>query len=184
MLWVLSLPYKKIGKRGEGVMNLKIRIKNIKNINNCELVLPIEKGIYGLVGANGCGKSTVLSCIAQSIFSSSFNNLSEFDYGEDSLVEFNYGEQYTKWENSNNSWNTNCKKEQRIHFNGMYEGSLFYGTRFNDSLIVDDLVKNLTISLDDIVDADEYIKDEMSFILHGDFKHYKTLKRIRNKRTS
>lgn len=165
-------------------MNLKICIKNIKNINNCELVLPIEKGIYGLVGANGCGKSTVLSCVAQSIFSSSLNSLSEFDYEEDSFVEFNYGKQYTKWENSNNSWSTNCKREQRVHFNGMYEGSLFYGTRFDDSLVVDDLVKNLTISLDDIVDADEYIKHEMSFILHGDFNHYKTLKRIRNKKTS
>lgn len=49
-------------------MDLRVHIKNIKNINSCELVLPIEKGIYGLVGANGCGKSTVLSCVAQSIF--------------------------------------------------------------------------------------------------------------------
>lgn len=122
-------------------MDLRVHIKNIKNINSCELVLPIEKGIYGLVGANGCGKSTVLSCVAQSIFSSSLNNLSELDYGEDSLVEFDYAGQHTKWKH-NSVWNTNCRKEQRIHFNGMYEGSLFYGTRFDDSLIVDDLVKN------------------------------------------
>ena len=45
-------------------MDLKVNIKNIKNIKKCELILPIEKGIYGLVGANGCGKSTVLSCVA------------------------------------------------------------------------------------------------------------------------
>lgn len=162
-------------------MDLRVHIKNIKNINSCELVLPIEKGIYGLVGANGCGKSTVLSCVAQSIFSSSLNNLSELDYGEDSLVEFDYAGQHTKWKH-NSVWNTNCRKEQRIHFNGMYEGSLFYGTRFDDSLIVDDLVKNAMISLDDIVDADLYVKNQMSFILHGDLNHYRTLKRIRNKK--
>ncbi len=165
-------------------MNLRVCIKNIKNIKECELVLPIEKGIYGLVGANGCGKSTVLSCVAQSIFYSSLNNLSEFDYGKDSLVEFTYGEQYTKWENSNNNWKSNCTVEKRIHFNGMYEGSLFYGTRFDDSVAVDDLVKKSVISLDDIVDADSYIQTKMSFILHGDLSHYKTLKRIRNKRTA
>lgn len=60
--------------------------------------------------------------------------------------------------------------------------SLFYGTRFDDSLKVDDLVKNSTISSNDIVDADSYIKQQMSFILHGDLNHYGTLKRIRNKR--
>ena len=59
---------------------------------------------------------------------------------------------------------------------------MFYGTRFDDSLKVDDLVKNSTISSDDIVDADLYIKQQMSFILHGDLNHYGTLKRIRNKR--
>lgn len=163
-------------------MDLKVHIKNIKNINSCELVLPIEKGIYGLVGANGCGKSTVLSCVAQSVFFSSLHNLSEFDYGEDSLVEFEYAGQHTKWTNSNNAWESDCHGEQRIKFNGMYEGSLFYGTRFNDSLVVDDLVKNSTISLDDIVDADAYVKKQMSFILHGDLNHYKTLKRIKNKK--
>lgn len=163
-------------------MDLKVYIENIKNINNCEFVLPLEKGVYGLVGANGCGKSTVLSCIAQCVFSSSLQNLSEFDYGEDSIVKFSYGGQHTTWKNSNNSWKTDCDKNQRIHFNGMYEGSLFYGTRFDDSLTVDDLVKNSTISADDIVDADSYIKQQMSFILHGDFNHYRTLKRIRNKR--
>lgn len=163
-------------------MDLKVHIENIKNINNCEFVLPIEKGIYGLVGANGCGKSTVLSCIAQCVFSSSLQNLSEFDYGENSLVEFSYGGQHTTWKNSDNSWKTDCNRNQRIHFNGMYEGSLFYGTRFDDSLTVDDLVKNSTISSGDIVDADLYIKQHMSFILHGDFNHYGTLKRIRNKR--
>ena len=163
-------------------MDLKTKISGIKNIKSCEFIIPIEKGIYCLAGTNGCGKSTVLSCIAQAVFSSSLQNLSELDYGSESRVEFDYNGQQTIWENKNNMWRTICKKFERIHFNGMYEGSLFYGTRFDDSLVIDDLVKNETISIDDIVDADEYIKDQMSFILHGDSSHYRCLKRIRNKK--
>ena len=38
----------------------KIKIKNIKNISNAEIDLPIEGGVYSLVGGNGCGKSTIM----------------------------------------------------------------------------------------------------------------------------
>lgn len=163
-------------------MDLKTRIYGIKNIDCCEFIIPVEKGIYCLAGTNGCGKSTVLSCVAQAVFSSSLQNLSELDCGTESKVEFEYNGQRTIWKNKNNTWSTTCKKSDRIHFNGMYEGSLFYGTRFDDSLVIDDLVKNATISLTDIVDADDYIKNKMSFILHGDLFHYRSLKRIRNKK--
>lgn len=162
-------------------MNLKVIIKKIKNIQTCELSLPIEKGIYCICGTNGCGKSTALSCMAQSVFSSSLKNLTENDYDADSSVEFFYGNKYTIWNFIDNKWRTNCIQAERIHFNGMYEGSLFYGTRFDDSIMVDELVKNSTIRPEDIVDADDYVKDQMSFILHGDKEHYRILKRVRNK---
>lgn len=42
------------------------------------------------------------------LFSSSLDNLSEFDYKEDSLVEFYYAGRHTKWKNSNNVWGTDC----------------------------------------------------------------------------
>lgn len=163
-------------------MDLKTRIWGIKNIEYCEFTLPVEKGIYCLAGTNGCGKSTVLSCIAQVVFPSSLHNLSEFDYRADSKVQFEYNGQQTIWKNQNNAWITTCERSERIRFNGMYEGSLFYGTRFDDSLVIDDLVKKATISMSDIVAADDYIKDKMSFILHGDLSHYRDLKRIRNKK--
>lgn len=154
-------------------MDLKIKINNIKNIQTCELSLPIEKGVYCLVGANGCGKSTVLSCLAQSVFSSSLQkNLSELDYTRESYVEFFYNGKSTVWHVKNGSWESDCKIDNRIHFSGMYEGSLFYGTRFADSLIIDDLVKKSIISTAQIVDADEYVKNQLSFILHGDLSDY------------
>ena len=163
-------------------MDLRIKIENIKSITSCEFTFPVEKGIFCLVGTNGCGKSTVLSCLAQSVFSSSLQkNLSEFDFCNDSSVEFQYGGMKTLWKIHNGVWDSSCGRNDRIHFNGMYEGSLFYGTRFDDSLVIDDLVKNAVISADQIVDADDYVKDQMSFILHGDYNHYRRLKRVRNK---
>ena len=55
--------------------NLRVEIHHIKNINNGVLEFPIGHGIYCLAGSNGCGKSTVMSCLAQSVFSSSLNKL-------------------------------------------------------------------------------------------------------------
>lgn len=163
--------------------NLKLEINHIKNINRGVLEFPIEKGIYCLAGSNGCGKSTVMSCLAQLVFSSSLNILNSEDFSSDSYIKFSYAAKQTIWtfNVAQNKWKSDVDTQKRIHFNGMYEGSLFYGTRFNDSLIVDELVKNGSISMNSIVDADAYIKEKLSFILHGDLNHYKHLKRVRNK---
>ena len=164
-------------------MELKTTISNIKNITSCEFSLPIEKGIYCLAGANGCGKSTVLSCVAQCLFKTSLRQLNEYDYGSDSSVAFSFGTESTVWRPEKTGyWSELSTGDDCIRFNGMYEGSLFYGTRFADSLIVDDLVKNSKINITDIVDADIYVKDQLSYILHGDKEHYRKLKRVRNKR--
>lgn len=159
-----------------------MQVSGIKNINECEFVLPIEKGIYCLSGTNGCGKSTILSCLAQTVFSTSLKNMSKFDYNKNSSVSFEYNGKLTKWSIINDAWNNNNKKyNENIHFNGMYEGSLFYGTRFDDSLKIDELVSKNMILNTDIVDADNYVKDKLSFILHGNYEHYRKLKRVRNK---
>lgn len=44
---------------------LKINISHIKNIKKAELEVPFDNGIYTFVGANGCGKSSLMLCMAQ-----------------------------------------------------------------------------------------------------------------------
>ncbi len=39
---------------------LKIKVNNIRNIKKADIELPFDKGMYALVGANGCGKSTLM----------------------------------------------------------------------------------------------------------------------------
>ena len=142
---------------------LNVEIGNVKNIVKAELSLPFENGIYALVGSNGCGKSTIMLCLAQ-LLRNQLKNLAEGDY--------------SKERNIGNGWFSN---EDPIKLNGLYEGSLFYGTRFMDSSNIERLIKRGRISKEKICDADEYVKQHLSFILQNDTEHYKSLKRIKNR---
>lgn len=159
-----------------------LKIKNIKNIKDADVELPFESGLYGLVGINGCGKSTLLLTLAELISSHYLGTLNKGDYDTDSSVSYNVdGKEYVVKPSPKGKW-PYIPKGIIPSFNGMYEGSLFYGTRFENSAIIDNLVKKGRIKEDDIVDADIYVIEKLSYILKGDKTHYKTLKRVRNKR--
>lgn len=66
---------------------LRIQIHNIKNINEAQLELPFDNGIYTFVGTNGCGKSTMMLCLAQ-LLSNQLNRLTISDTKNDSFVRF------------------------------------------------------------------------------------------------
>ena len=160
--------------------NLRITIKNIKNIEKACFDFPLEKSLNLIVGSNGSGKSTILLALSQTILKNSLETLKNDDYNLLSTVEIELDNKKDVWE---------AAKEWRlpttnIKLKGMYEGSLFYGTRFNDSSKVDSLIESGSITPGDIVDADVYIKQKLSFILHGDYSKYQNLKRIKNRSIS
>lgn len=161
--------------------NLKICINSVKNVSEARFDLPMDNGIYTFVGENGCGKSTIMLCMAQ-IVSNQWGKLIAEDVNADSSIAFAMDTKRCLWHRTNGKgWR---KKGDVIHLNGMYEGSLFYGTRFTKSSLIDKLIVEHKINPEDIVEADDYVKDKMSYILHGDFTHYRTLKRIRNRHTA
>lgn len=159
---------------------LRITMKNIKNITEASFEFPLEKSLNLIVGSNGSGKSTILHGLSQTIMKSSLRTLKAGDCNSSSVVEIELDNKKDVWQASNDWY----LPKVNVSLNGMYEGSLFYGTRFNDSRKVDTLIKSGKISTSDIVDADDYIKEKLSFILHGDYNHYKDLKRIKNKHIS
>jgi ABC-type phosphate transport system ATPase subunit len=161
---------------------LKLSIEKIKNIDKGEIEIPLESGVYALVGTNGCGKSTILLAMAQLISKHYLRTLKQEDFSDESKVVFDIDGKVDTWSYSNQEkqWTSNIFPET-MKLNGMYEGSLFYGTRFNDSTRIDNLLKQGKLKTDEIVDADKYVIDKLSFILHGDYEHYKSLKRVRNK---
>jgi ABC-type cobalamin/Fe3+-siderophores transport system ATPase subunit len=171
------------------VSSLEVNIHNLKGIEKCSIEIPLDNGVYALVGGNGSGKSTVLQALAQVVRpNSGLFALSSNDFSSNSVVEFSSRHNKDKWSVSGNRWENQIMGSRRsrgvfnnIEINGMYEGSLFVGTRFQDSTKVDGLVATGKISSKDLVDADKYVVDNLSFILHGDYEHYGSLKRIRNR---
>ncbi|EFN8468082.1 ATP-binding cassette domain-containing protein, partial [Escherichia coli] len=145
---------------------MKIEINNIKNIKRADIELPIEGGLYSLVGGNGCGKSTLMLIMSVLLSSKRFNMLQDEDFDESSTIDITIStEEQTEvnnWfvkkrpRNNENMWW--CSSKPHL-YKGVYEGSLFYGARFRDSTIVDKLLRNNQIKDDQIVDAFDYVKD-------------------------
>lgn len=159
--------------------NLIVGITNIRNISKANIVLPFDNGIYALVGVNGSGKSTLMECISFLLS----KNKSKFLFGSDSgsVIGFKAGDNpFFQWTFDNDS--QGIEPPDRTIYRGLYEGSLFYGTRFEDSKAIDNMISSNLLPESEIADADLYVKEKLSFILHGDTDHYKTLKRIKNRR--
>lgn len=158
---------------------LKVTIHQIKNIRQAQLELPFDNGLYTLVGTNGCGKSTIMLCLAQ-LISSQLDRLIHSDACDDSYLQFGISGKINTWKrrDSNYKW---AVGEEKFRYNGLYEGSLFYGTRFEDSTNIEEMIETHRITSDHITAADEYVKHQMSYILHGDLNHYQSLMRLRNR---
>ena len=175
-------------------MDLNVKIRNIKGISCADFSFPLEKGVYAFVGANGSGKSTILQAIAQLIRpQNALFALRRNDYGKDSVVEFSDGLLADKWYVGKNKrylspWKNSIytvdgrgeRRFNNIKIHGMYEGSLFVGTRFKDSKQVDTLIDSGKIIADNLVSADDYVIRHLSYILHGDYEHYTNLVKLKN----
>lgn len=159
---------------------LQLNIKNIKNISTAKLEIPFENGIYTFVGTNGCGKSTLMLCLAQ-LISNQLRRLAKNDLQKDSSVEIIINDSSVVWKPTDQMYEWRFDSKNWIRYGGLYEGSLFYGTRFEDSTNVEQMMESNRILHNNIVDADDYVKRHMSYILHGDLDHYKTLKRLKNR---
>ncbi len=155
---------------------LRITIENVKNIKHAAIEFPLEKSLTLIAGSNGSGKSTILLALSQAI-RSSLKSLSDDDFDSTSKVELSIDGKVGTWTGAT-KWRHHS---HNAPLNGMYEGSLFYGTRFNDSRTVDEHLRAGRIKSNEIVDADDYIKDRLSFILSGMGGKYANLKRVKNR---
>ena len=156
---------------------LGLHIEKIKNIEKMDVTLPFENDIYSFVGSNGCGKSTIMLCLAQ-LIKLQLNSLSAGDFSSNSFVQFEYKGLKSKWTYQMEKWH---RDGDPLKIKGLYEGSLFYGTRFQDSSNIEELILSGKLTENKICDADDYIKQHLSFILHNDTIHYNTLKRVKNR---
>ena len=123
---------------------LHITIENVKNILHAEEDFPFKKGLYALVGENGCGKSTLMLALSLTIKKSNSQLFSENDIDNSSMVSISLDEKKDTWILINNSLSPSDMIDHgigpapsKIRIRGFYEGSILYGTRFYDYNIID-----------------------------------------------
>lgn len=159
-------------------LELQLEINNIKNIEHFEYTFSFDKGIYALVGENAVGKSTVMSAIASVVYGQNLKRLGDSELGSESSVTIRCLEQENVW-NYDDETNRLKPTQLNIAFYGIYEGSVFNGTRFEDMKNLDDLTKDEEF-IDKLVPATSELKEALSFILHGESGHYETLYKLKN----
>ena len=158
-------------------MKLNMIINKIKSINNLEIDLPIEKGLYAITGQNGSGKSTLVTCA-----SSVFFNMRMNDYlgltDDDAYIYFSLDGAKRSWtKNENGKWSKSSSGNMSIK--GFYEGSIIFGTRFRNTSF--HILKKLDlIESAKLKPADDFIRTNLGKILHNNSNFYEKLFRVNN----
>ena len=179
-------------------MSLEIKIKNIRNIKSAELQLPLQKGLYAIVGENGCGKSTLMLIMSLIVKTSSAHMLTSADIDESSVIELKTSSGYDHWFYKNGKMTTGkfvgvkasgktrkAHSALRVdtHWPGFYEGSIFYGCRFDDFDAVDSFLETPNFR-DEIVEADPFVAQNLGYILHDNKNYYQKLFKVKNRSTA
>lgn len=179
-------------------MNLEISIQNIKNIKSANLEFPLDKGLYAIVGENGCGKSTLMLIMSLIVKTSSAHMLTTADIGETSSIDIRTESGYDHWYYKKGKLTTgkfthvkapgSTKKPHSAlvvstHWPGFYEGSIFYGCRFDDFDTVDTFLAVESYK-DDLIKADAFVSETLGYILHDDKSYYSNLYKIKNRLTA
>lgn len=140
-------------------MNIEITIENVKNISNLNFEFSLEAGVTAIIGSNGCGKSSLMTCIAKLVYPGIFRKEFVGAYYNASNIEYKFkdqtGETIAAWVKSPN-WYAHGYANM-LTFKGFYEASILNGTRFN----------NNTLHLHnpaDLKNSDTYIIDSLNHI--------------------
>lgn len=152
-------------------MKLNVKINKIKSINNLELSLPIDKGLYAITGQNGSGKSTVVTCASTVFFTLPMNDYFGIT-ADDARIDFDLDGAKRAWYKDGSRWKN--YSNGRMSIKGFYEGSLIFGNRFRNTNY-ETLKKIDRLSSKRLVDAPEFIRENLGLILQNNKNFYEKL---------
>lgn len=158
-------------------MKLKVRISNIKSIDNIEISLPVSKGLYAITGQNGSGKSTIVACASRAFFRMKMEDyFGHIDLG--AYIECELNGVVRKWikqdATKDNPSGWRHSSNGRMEIKGFYEGSLIYGNRFRNTSY--EKIRNIeTVKSRLLKPADDFIRNNMGEILHNDKDFYEKI---------
>lgn len=159
-------------------MDLNVEIEEIKGLKKLNIKVPLEKGVYAICGENGCGKSTLLSCIS-SIFNDDFIDYLKDGLNTKSILDMSIDDKKVKYVYDGSEFKR-TSLERTIHLYGFHEGSLIYGTRFEDASKIS-RIRARRILQEHLAKADEFVSKNLSYILHNNYDYYQDLYRIKNR---
>lgn len=152
-------------------MELVMKIKNIKGINEFDFSFPLDKGIYAITGENGSGKSTLISCASTVFYSMPMYE--HFGRPKDAVIEFDIDGATRSWHYDGKKWEQE-NSDKKMKINGFYEGSIIFGNRFKDTkMSVINLLDSFTEK--DTYPAREFVVNNLGLILHNNVNYYKEL---------
>lgn len=170
-------------------MNIDIEINAVRNIKFAELSLPYERGLYALVGENGCGKSTLMLALSLMVKTSSAKFITTEDLTNDSSIIIRVGSSEDIWKKTKNGkfstgkYRPKGKSHQMIastHCHGFYEGSIFYGCRFDDYANIDAFYEKKNYE-QYLKPADQFVIQTLGYIMHNDKTFYNGLLKIKSR---
>ena len=156
-------------------MELVMKIKNIKGINEFDFSFPLDKGIYAITGENGSGKSTLIKLLMRyyndyegkstliSCASTVFYSMPMYEHfgrPKDAVIEFDINGATRSWHYDGKKWEQE-NSDKKMKINGFYEGSIIFGNRFKDTKMS---VINL---LDSFTEKDTYPAREFVVIIRS-----------------
>ena len=151
--------------------DVKMHIHQIKCIDDLDFEIPIEKGLYAITGKNGSGKSTIATCAA-SLF---FQMRMQLYFGvteQGASITFEKDEATRSWCYDGTKWLSSSYGDMNIK--GFYEGSLIFGNRFKD-VSMTKVQKAMNVDVNDLVVADDFIRENLGLILQGNEDYYEKL---------
>lgn len=173
---------------------IDIEITKVKNIVKMQASFPLDKGLYALVGENGCGKSTIMLALSLIVKTSSSHMLKSYDVTPESSIKIRINDDEDLWfykkeklttgrfgpTHRNRKGKPHTALLTSTHMDGFYEGSIFYGCRFDDYNIIDQFMSHSDM-LESLADADIFVKESLGYILHNNKGYYQHLKKIKTR---
>ncbi len=163
------------------IKDIKIIIENLKQIKYLKFEVKLQKGIYAIIGNNGVGKSSLITCLGKLVEPNCLrgefkgNNSyidSKITYIIDNKIEI-------EWKKPKN-WIVSSNNNYMPKLNGVFEASLITGHRFNHMEN-----KNKAIHTNQLkysYRVDEFVIQNLDYILNGKETYkYKELQYLLNK---
>lgn len=156
-------------------LNINVELSYIKNIKSFKHNFSFDKGIYALVGENSVGKSTIMSAIASTVYPKILSGFSTTEVTPESRITLSCNGETDTWIYDPTLSRLKRPKNAKIIFNGIYEGSIFSGTRFADMKNIDSIIQSTPEFVKDLIPASSDFKQALSYILHDEPNHYNSL---------